>query len=67
MDSIANPKMKTTKGKGVGARSLVHNISRIKGCVGALGCGLGRLTRKLITHTDLHKLNKLVSAELKHL
>ncbi len=35
MDSIANQKVKTTKGEGVGARSLTHNISRVKGHNGA--------------------------------
>jgi len=37
MDSTANPKVKTTEGEGVGARSLAHNTSRIEGRVGALG------------------------------
>jgi hypothetical protein len=37
MDSTANPKVKTTEGKGVGARSLVHNILRVKGRAGVLG------------------------------
>jgi len=36
-DSITNPKVKTTKGEGVGARSLVHNTSGVDGCVGAMG------------------------------
>jgi len=36
MDSTTNPKVKTTE-KGVGARSLAHNISKVKGRVGALG------------------------------
>jgi hypothetical protein len=63
MDSIASPKMTTTKGEGVGVRSLACNISGLEGRVGAPGWGLGRLTSKSITHTDLHKLNnKLVSA-----
>jgi len=63
MDSSASPKMKTTKRKGVKVRSLAHNTSRVEGCVGALGWGLRRLRSKLITHTDLHKLNNnLVSA-----
>jgi hypothetical protein len=32
MDPIASPKVKTTEGKGVGARSLTHNISGVEGC-----------------------------------
>jgi hypothetical protein len=68
MDSTVSPKMKTTKGKGIGAHSLACNTLRVEGRVGALGWGLGRLTSKSITHTDLHKLNnKLVSAQLEHL
>jgi hypothetical protein len=31
MDSIASPKLKTTKGEGVGVRSLVRNTSRVEG------------------------------------
>jgi hypothetical protein len=68
MDSTASPKMKTTEGKGVGARSLVCNTSGVEERVGAPRWGLGRLTSKSITHTDLHKPNyKLVSAQLEHL
>jgi hypothetical protein len=63
MDSIASPKMKTSKREGVGARSLAHNISGVEGRVGALGWGVGRLTSKSITHMDLHKLNN----KLEHL
>jgi hypothetical protein len=55
------------QGKGVGVRSLVHNISRVQGRVGASRWGLGRLTSNSIIHTNLHKLNnKLVSALLEH-
>jgi len=36
MDSTTCPKAKTIKG-GVGVRSLVHNTSKVEGCVGALG------------------------------
>ncbi len=36
MDSIVSPKVKTTKGEGVGARSLARNTLRVKGRVGAL-------------------------------
>jgi hypothetical protein len=39
MESIASPKMKTTKGEGVGACSLVHSISRVEECAGTLGWG----------------------------
>jgi hypothetical protein len=62
MDSIASPKVKTMEGKEVGARSLIRSTSGVEGCVGASGWGLGRLTSKSITHTDLHKPNnKLIS------
>jgi hypothetical protein len=62
MDSTTSLKVKTTE-RGVRVRYLVRNTSGVEGCVGALGCGLGILTRKSITHTDLHKPNnKLVSA-----
>jgi len=30
MDSIASPKVKTTKREGVGAHSLAHNISGVE-------------------------------------
>jgi hypothetical protein len=51
------------KGEGVGACSLVHGTLGVEGRARAPGWGLGRVTSKLITHTDLHKLNdKLVSA-----
>jgi len=33
MDSSVSPKVKTTEGKKVGARSLVHNTLRVEGCV----------------------------------
>jgi len=63
MDSTTNPKVKTTKGKGVRVCSLIHNTSGVEGRAGTLGWGLGRLTSESITHTDLHKPNnKLVSA-----
>jgi hypothetical protein len=57
-----SPKVKTTKGEGVRARSLVRSTSGVEGRVGALGWGLRRLTSKSITHMDLHKPNnKLVN------
>jgi len=63
MDSIVNPKVKTTEGKGVGAHSLVCNTSGAEGHVGVPGWGLRRLTSNSITYTNLHKPNhKLVSA-----
>jgi len=37
MDSITNPKVKTTEGEGIRACSLARNISGIEGHVGALG------------------------------
>jgi len=62
MDSTTSPKVITAKG-GVGARSLIPNTSGVKGRVGAPKWGIGRLTSKSITHTNLHKPNnKLVNA-----
>jgi hypothetical protein len=46
--------------------SLTHNILGVKGRVGAPGWGLRRVTSGSIIHTDLHKLNKLVSEWLEH-
>jgi len=37
MDSIVSPKVKATKGKGLGAHSLAHNISGVKGRAKAPG------------------------------
>jgi hypothetical protein len=49
--------------KKFGVHSLAHNISGVKGHVGALGCGLGWMTSGSIIHTNLYKPNnKLVSA-----
>jgi hypothetical protein len=63
MDSTVNPKVKTTKGKGVRARYLAHSTSWLEGCVRAPRWGVGILTSKSLTHMDLHKPNnKLVSA-----
>jgi hypothetical protein len=50
------------KGKGNGACSLVCSTLRVEGHAGVLGWGFGRVTDKSITHTDLHKPNKLVYA-----
>jgi len=62
MDSNANPKVKTTKGKGVGAHSLACSTLGVEGHARAPGWGLERVTSKLIIHMDLHKLNnKLVN------
>ncbi len=62
MDSTVNPKLEIMK-RRVGASSLVHNTLGLEGHAEALGWGLGRVTSKSITHTDLHKPNnKLVSA-----
>jgi len=66
MDPIASPNMKIAEGKGVGARSLAHNTSRVNGCAGAPRWEPGRLINNLITRMDLHKPNKLVSAQLEH-
>jgi hypothetical protein len=63
MDSIASRKVKTTKRKRVGVRSLTYSTLGVEGRVGVLGWGLRRLTNNSITHMDLHKLNnKLVNA-----
>jgi hypothetical protein len=62
MDSTTNPKLTIMEGEGVGAHFLARSTSGVKGCVGVLGWGLGRLTSNSITHIELHKQNKLVSA-----
>ncbi len=63
MDSIVNPKVKTTERKRVGSHSLARNTSRGKGACWSFEMGLGRLVSNSLTHMDLHKPNnKLVSA-----
>jgi hypothetical protein len=58
-----NQKMKIAEGQGVGALSVVHNISRVEGCVGPQGWKLGRMTSGPIIHKNLRKPNnKLISA-----
>jgi len=37
MDSNVSPKVKTTKGKGIKARSLAHNTLGVERCAGAPG------------------------------
>jgi len=37
MDSTISPKVKTTKGEGVGASSLAYSVSGVEGRVKALG------------------------------
>jgi hypothetical protein len=37
MDSLVSPKVKTTEGKGVGARSPTRNISGVEGHAGTPG------------------------------
>jgi hypothetical protein len=37
MDSTESPNVKTTKGKGVGVRSLVRSTSGVEGCARVLG------------------------------
>ncbi len=54
---IASPKVKTLEGERVRACSLTRSTLGVKGCVKALGWGLGKLTNNSIIHTDLHKLN----------
>jgi hypothetical protein len=62
MDSTVSPKVKTSEGKGVGVRSLIHSTSKVEGHARASGWGLGRLASNSIIHTNLHKPNnKLVS------
>jgi hypothetical protein len=66
-DSNASSKVKTMEEERVGVCFLTCNIFGIKGHVGAMGWELGRVTSKLIIHTDVHKLNnKLISAWLEH-
>jgi hypothetical protein len=63
MDSTVSPKVKTIEGEGIEVCFLTRSTSGVKGRVEASGWGIGRLTSKSITHTDLHKPNyKLVSA-----
>jgi len=63
MDPTMSPKVTTSEGEGIGARSLACNTSGVEGHAKALRWGLGRLTSKLITHTKQHKPNnKLVNA-----
>jgi len=53
--------------EGVGVRFLAYNTLMIEKHVETLGWGLGRVTSRLIIHTDLHKpKNKLVSVWLEH-
>jgi len=62
MDSIASPKVKIAKGEKIGVRSLARRTLGLKGRARPPRWELGRLTRKSINHTDLHKPNnKLVS------
>jgi hypothetical protein len=67
IDSIASPKVKTTKGQVVGACSLVRNILGEDRRDDASGWGLWRMISMSIIHMNLHKLNnKLVDAQLEH-
>ncbi len=62
IDSIASPKVRTTKRQGVGAHSMSPSTSKVEGRIGALGWGLGRVTSGSIIPKDLHKPNnKLVN------
>ncbi len=68
MDSIANPKVKTMEGKGVGACFLAHNISGVEGLVRAPGWDQERQVIQLLTKTCkiqttnqlMHSYNTLV-------
>jgi hypothetical protein len=63
IDSTVSPNMKIMEGEGVGACSLAHSTSGVKGHVRVMGWGLGRLTSNSIIHMDLHKpKNEFVSA-----
>jgi hypothetical protein len=63
MDPTTSPKVMIMKGEVVEVHSLACNTSEVEGCVGVPRWGLGRLTSKSITHTNLHKPNnKFVSA-----
>jgi hypothetical protein len=57
MDSIASPKVKTTKGEGVGVHSLVRNTSGVERVCWSSKMELVRLTSNSITHTNLYKPN----------
>jgi len=57
MDSTKSPKMKRTKGKGVGACSLACSTSRVEGHAEVPRWGLRRLISKSITRMGLHKPN----------
>jgi hypothetical protein len=58
-----SPKVKIMEGEGVGVHSLARSTFEVEGCARAPGWGLGIMTSKSITHTNLHKPNnKLVSA-----
>ncbi len=64
MDSIASRKVKTTKRKRVGVRSLTYSTLGVEGRVGVLGWGLRRLT--LLVHkqtTCKHGLTKLTTTQ----
>ncbi len=51
----------------VGIHSMAHSILGVEGRARAPGSRLGIMTKKSITHTNLHKRNnKLVSASLEH-
>jgi hypothetical protein len=52
MNSTMSSKVKTTEKERIGVHSLAHNTLGVERCVRALGCGLGRLTTKSITHMD---------------
>ncbi len=62
IDSNVSPKVKTIKGQGIRAHSLIHNISGVEGRAGTLVCRLGRTTSKSIIHMDLHKPNNKLSS-----
>jgi hypothetical protein len=62
-DSIVSPKGENNRRTKSWAHSLSHNILEVEGRARVPRWGLGRVTSKSITHTDLHKPNnKLISA-----
>jgi hypothetical protein len=61
-DTIVSPKVKQREKKRIGVHSLIRITLRVKGYVGTMGWGLGRMTSGSIIHINLQKPNnKLVS------
>jgi hypothetical protein len=60
MDSIASPKMKTTKREGIETHSLVCNIFGGRGRVGAPAWGLGKIDNQVNYSHGLAQTNQQV-------